>query len=100
MVDRGPAQCAEGRPSLAIDLAGSVPLVCQRCLGRLDWPVRQATELLLAGDEREFATLDDDSEAEVILADGPLDAVVLVEDELVLTLPFAPRHEGACPARR
>lgn len=91
---------AEGRPSLAIDLAGSVPLVCQRCLGRLDWPVRQATELLLAGNEREFATLDADSEAEVILADGPLDPAVLVEDELVLTLPFAPRHEGACPARR
>ena len=62
--------------------------------------MRQATELLLAGNEREFATLDADSEAEAILADGPLDPAVLVEDELVLTLPFAPRHEGACPARR
>jgi uncharacterized metal-binding protein YceD (DUF177 family) len=37
----------------------------------------------------------------VILADRPLDAATLVEDELVLTLPFAPRHEGGCaPVRQ
>ena len=73
--------------------------MCQRCLGRLDWPVDQATEVLLAGDERELAALDDASEGEVILADGPLDPAELVEDELVLTLPFAPLHEGPCPGR-
>ena len=89
----------EGRPSLGIDLAGSAPLVCQRCLGRVEWPVDQATEVLLAGDERELKALDDASEVEVILADEPLDPAELVEDELVLTLPFAPRHEGACPGR-
>jgi uncharacterized protein len=90
---------AEGRPSLGIDIAGSVPLVCQRCLGRVDWPVAQATEVLLARDEGELAALDDASEVEVILAQGLLDPSELVEDELVLTLPFAPRHEGACPGR-
>lgn len=91
---------AEGRAALAIDVEGSVPLVCQRCLGPIDWPVRQATEVLLAGDERELVRLDADTESEVILADAPLDAAELVEDELVLALPFAPRHEGECPARR
>lgn len=90
---------AEGRPSLALDVAGSVPLVCQRCLGRLDWPVEQATEVLLAADERELVALDAECEVEVILVDGPLDPSVLVEDELVLTLPFAPMHEGPCPGR-
>ena len=88
---------AEGRPSLWIDIAGNAPLVCQRCLGRLDWPVDQAIEVLLAADERELAALDVASDDEVILADGPLDAEELVEDELVLTLPFAPAHEGPCP---
>ena len=89
----------EGRPSLAIGIEGSVPLVCQRCLGTIDWPVSQATEVLLAADERELARLDADTESEVILADHPLEPAVLVEDELVLTLPFAPRHEGPCPGR-
>ena len=64
------------------------------------WPVSQGTEVLLAHDEDELATLDAETDGEVILADRPLDAATLVEDELVLTLPFAPRHEGECPGRR
>ena len=46
---------------------------------------------------KELARLDDASEGEVLLADRPLEPAMLVEDELVLTLPFAPRHEGECP---
>lgn len=90
----------EGRLALAIGITGSLPLVCQRCLGRIDWPVAQATEVLLAGDGNELARLDEASESEVILADRPLEVAALVEDELVLTLPFAPRHEGECPPRQ
>jgi len=39
----------------------------------------------------------------VVLAKSPLDPVTLVEDELTLTLPFAPRHADdgcALPAAR
>jgi uncharacterized protein len=89
----------EGPAALAIGISGSVPLLCQRCLGRVDWPVKQDTEVLLAADGRELARLDEASESEVILADRPLEVAMLVEDELVLTLPFAPRHEGNCPPR-
>ena len=32
----------------------------------------------------------------MVLADAPLDPVVLVEDELLLSLPFAPRHDADC----
>ena len=91
---------AEGRPAISIDIEGDVPLVCQRCLAPMAWPVSQGTEVLLAHDEDELATLDAETEGDVILADRPLDAATLVEDELVLTLPFAPRHEGECPGRR
>ena len=91
---------AEGRPAISIDVEGGVPLVCQRCLARMEWPVSQGTEVLLAHDEDELATLDAETDGEVILADRPLDAATLVEDELVLTLPFAPRHEGECPGRQ
>ncbi|CAG0991850.1 hypothetical protein BURK1_02311 [Burkholderiales bacterium] len=91
---------ADDRPALEIDLTGSVPLVCQRCLGPVDWPVAQATEVLLARDEKELVRLDAEVDGEVILADRPLDPATLVQDELVLTLPFAPRHEGECPSAR
>ena len=39
--------------------------------------------------------LDDDDEHEVVLAEAPLEALTLVEDELLLTLPFVPRCERA-----
>lgn len=87
---------AEGRPALTVSLEGSVPLQCQRCLGVLDFPVHQTTTVLLARNDAELVHLDDASEQEVVLANAPLDAVALVEDELLLTLPFAPRHETAC----
>ena len=60
----------------------------------------QQTLLLLARDEREQATLDEDDEHEVVVAAAPLDPRVLVEDELLLTLPFAPHCErGDCTWR-
>ncbi len=88
---------AQGRPALNVAVEGSVPVVCQRCLASFAWPVAQHCELLLAHDEVELARLDADSEAEVLLADGPLDPVAVVEDELLLTLPYAPFHQGECP---
>jgi uncharacterized protein len=87
-----------GRLALTVTVAGQVPLQCQRCLGRFDWPVDQRTEVLLATSEAEMARLDEASEDEVVLADAPLDPATLVEDELLLTLPYAPRHPDRCPA--
>jgi uncharacterized protein len=84
---------AAGRPALEVDLDGSVPLVCQRCLKPFSWTVAQRTLLLLARDERELARLDAEDVHEVLLAAAPVETLILVEDELLLTLPFAPRCE-------
>jgi uncharacterized protein len=86
------------RPVLTLTLTGSVPLVCQRCLQPFAAMVDQSTELLLARSEAELARLDAD-EIEVVLAAERLDPLALVEDELLLSLPFAPRHaDGECDA--
>lgn len=90
---------AQGRPAITVSLDGTVPLECQRCLGLLEQPVHQSTTLLLARDEGDLLKLDQASEHEVVVASAPLDPVALVEDELLLTLPFAPRHEAACGVR-
>jgi uncharacterized protein len=81
-----------GRPMLTLSLEGTVFLVCQRCLKSFAVPVAQDTALLLARDEAELAVLDE-AEPEVILAKLPLDPAMLVEDELLLALPFSPRHD-------
>src|SRR6202171_2245060 len=86
----------QGRPALTLTLAGSVPLVCQRCLRPFAAIVDQSTELLLARSEAELARMDAE-EIEVVLATQRLDALTLVEDELLLSLPFSPRHpDGQC----
>ena len=90
---------ALGRPAIAIELDGSVPLECQRCLAPMSWPVRQRTVALLAKSEAEGDALDAGSEEEVLVAAEPLDALKLVEDELLLSLPYAPAHaDGECVA--
>ena len=85
-----------GRPLLRVTIEGSLPLVCQRCLQPFALPIRQETRLLLAADEAELELLDAE-EPEVVLASTPLDARTLIEDEILLSLPFVPRHaEGSC----
>lgn len=92
------ARDALDRPMLAVTVEGNLPLVCQRCLQPFDAPIAQRSELLLARDDAEFKRLDAE-ESEVLPAAAPLDAMTLVEDEILLSLPFAPRHpEGQCPA--
>jgi uncharacterized protein len=87
-----------GRPTLTVTIEGSLPLVCQRCLQPFDRPIAQQTELLLARTEAELEPLDA-GETEVVLAAAPLDALTLVEDEILLSLPFVPSHaEEQCPA--
>jgi uncharacterized protein len=92
---------ALGRPLLRVQLDGTVPLVCQRCLQKFMAKVAQQTNLLLAGDDAELARLDAE-EAEVVLADTALDPRNVVEDELLLSLPLSPRHgeEECAPAAR
>ena len=84
-------QDGAGRPAVRVEVEGEVPVQCQGCLQPFALPVRQQTLLLLAHDEAELAQLDEGDEHEVVLAAAPLDARELVEDELLLTLPFVPR---------
>ena len=88
---------AVGRPAVAISLSGNVPLECQRCLAAFDLPIAQRTVTVLAKSESDADALDAESGNEVLVADRPLVAVALIEDELLLTLPYAPMHaEDGC----
>jgi len=90
----------QGRPALRLRLEGVLQLVCQRCLGALEFPFRIETALLLAATQSEI-------DAEPIEAEGPERIVAgrempvhdLIEDELLLAMPIAPRHER-CAGQR
>jgi uncharacterized protein len=86
-----------GRPALTVAVDGAVLVECQRCLGDFEFPIAHRTTMILARSDAEADALDDASELEVIVAKGPLDTVELVEEELLLWLPFAPVHpDGQC----
>ena len=88
-----------GRLALAIVVEGEIPVTCQRCLSEFLFPVDRETVAVLARNEQEADGLDASTDDEVLVADHALVASELVEDELLLTLPFAPMHpEGACEA--
>ena len=86
-----------GRLTVTIALDGEVPLVCQRCLQPFAFRLASASTMCLAASEQQLAAWDND-ESEAILAVSPVVCRELLEDELLLCLPYAPRHmEGECP---
>lgn len=92
---------SEKRPVLSLTVSGQLHLQCQRCLDRMDYPLRLSNTLLLVsrgGNQAEVAV---DPDAPDCIEAGPaMDVAGLIEDEIVLGLPFSPRHEtGACDYR-
>ena len=86
---------------LRLTVTGTLQLRCQRCLGPLSYSVNVTSELLLLRDESEFADLGDelDDTADGIVAQPKMDVAAMVEEEIILGLPYAPRHpQGECAA--
>lgn len=88
-----------GVPLLDVSMAGQVQLCCQRCLNVMDYPISLEERLLLR-DQASLDALDDDEEEfDSILAEAHLDVLNILEEEILLSLPIAPRHEsGNCMA--
>lgn len=88
---------ARHRPILKVAIHGNLRLRCQRCLEALDHPLQILNTLLLVGAGEGAAGELDDEDIEWIEASRELDLATVVEDEILLSLPYAPRHEeGAC----
>jgi uncharacterized protein len=84
------------RPVLVLEVSGVLHLQCQRCLGLLDFPLRLSNTLLLASTADEGGGFEQE-DAEWIEASTELDVAGLVEDEIILSLPYSPRHgNGLC----
>jgi uncharacterized protein len=90
------------RPLLDLAVGGELHLQCQRCLGLLEYPVTVRNSLLVVpeGVQQPEDDLEDPEAPDTIDAKPDLDLSALVEDEVLLSLPLAPRHaEGACESR-
>lgn len=88
----------QGKPGLHCRVRGTLNLICQRCLQPMAWKADLDSGLVLAASEAELAEDEEDPDApDRLLAQKDMKVQDLVEDELLLGLPLAPRHaEGQC----
>lgn len=79
-----------------LEADASMPLVCQRCLTPVDVPLEVRRSFRFVADEATAAAEDDEAEEDLLALSRNFDLLELVEDELLMELPVAPRHE-VCP---
>lgn len=88
-----------GRAALRLRVKGTLQLRCQRCLEPMPFQVQTDETLVLAGSLAEIHAEPADANApDRVLAGREMPVRELVEDEVILALPYAPRHES-CTAR-
>ncbi len=84
----------QNRPQLFLQIDGVLSVCCQRCLEGIEYSLK-VNRLLEFVDEEELTQeeVEDDSR-DFLPAQGEVDVVALIEDEIILELPSAPRHES------
>jgi uncharacterized protein len=88
----------DGRPALRLVVSGRLELVCQRCFAPYPHELHSESLMPIANSESELARWEnEDPLLEALLADSRLDVRMLVEDEILLSLPVVPKHpDSAC----
>lgn len=82
-----------------VEAGAQLKLRCQRCLDEFVLPVSSSSRVALVADESLGATLSEELET-ALAVEGRIRQRDLVEEELLLAVPAAPRHpEGECEAR-
>ncbi|MDD9893190.1 MAG: YceD family protein [Gammaproteobacteria bacterium] len=86
-----------GNPSLAIQLKGQLTVTCERCLEGMPIPLECNSTLQLktqvqAATRSGEHELTDDCDVLIVERDDKLDALDLLQDEILLALPLVPAH--------
>lgn len=84
----------QGRPAAALQLKARLPLICTHCDQTAEVNLEVQRQYYFVRDERALEAIKVDIEAcEPLVGGEHFDVLGLVEDELILALPIAPRHE-------
>ena len=87
-----------GKPFIDLSIKANLPLTCQRCLELMNFELNSSTRFIIAFGKSELTDLSDEpDDVEFLIAEEDTDVVAMVEDELLLRLPMAAKHEdGKC----
>jgi len=87
---------AKGDYLLHLALGGMLHLRCQRCLEDIEYPLELKAGLKLVKEESDLPDIEEeDPEVDSIVVRDRMEILPLIEDEILLDLPFSPRH-AAC----
>jgi uncharacterized protein len=89
----------QGRIIADIGVSARLDVRCERCLGPMQWPVDSQSRVALLQSEAEADAVPPELET-ALAPEGRMRLADLVEEELLLALPAAPRHEPQCPDGR
>lgn len=82
------------RPAAQLDIQATLSLPCTHCDQALAWTVQLQRHYYFVRDEEALQRIEvDDAEEEPLVGSARFDVAQLLEDELILSLPIAPRHE-------
>ncbi len=86
------------KPLLSVRITGHVQLTCQRCLEGFRFDLDLQTHLELVPDENALPALEEEQAGwDVIVCPERLAVADLIQEEILLALPVAPRHApGDC----
>ena len=85
----------KSEPLLRLRITGRLVLVCQRCLGPIDYPLDANVNYVVVPSEELLPQPNDENdEADYLVADESMQVRQLVEDEILLGLPLALMHEN------
>ncbi|MCX7627594.1 MAG: DUF177 domain-containing protein [Methylophilaceae bacterium] len=84
-------------PMLRLKIKGVLDVRCQRCLEEMEYAVDVSRDFVLVPAESAIPEdeIEDDT-ADYLVANCKLDVLALVEEELLLSLPFVLAHEDNC----
>lgn len=91
---------SEGKPVLHLRVQGSLNLTCQRCLESLEFNLNVNSDFIVVANEADLPPEDEDvDERDYLVADAQMQVAELIEDEVLLALPYAQKHDsGSCGA--
>lgn len=92
----GSTKGRHGALRLDLTVTGAVVLICQRCLKPMTETLDLRPRFLIAPDDDTADALDQDDKFDVVVGAPTFELDTLIEDEVILALPIAPRH-AVCP---
>lgn len=86
-----------GHDALVLQVKGELAMTCQRCLEPVRIAIDSSRRIIFAANAEALETQYEADDSDVVDLEDEVDVAVLIEDEVLLSLPLAPMHApGAC----